>query len=55
MRAILARVGRWGCQYQNIDVASIAASPLDLIVVDPIIDPASGRTPSSEEMRLLKR
>jgi cysteinyl-tRNA synthetase, unknown class len=55
MRAILARVGRWGCQYQNIDVASVAASPLDLIVVDPIIDPASGRTPSSEEMRLLKR
>ena len=55
MRTILARVGRWGCQYQNIDVASIAASPLDLIVVDPIIDPASGRTLSSEEMRLLKR
>ena len=55
MRTILARVGRWGCQYQNIDVASIAATPLDLIVVDPIIDPASGRTPSSEEMRLLKR
>jgi cysteinyl-tRNA synthetase, unknown class len=54
MRALLERVGRWGCQYQNIDVQSIAASSLDLIVVEPIIDPATGRLASTEEMRLLK-
>ncbi len=55
MRAVLARVARWGCQYQNIDVQSIGASPLDLIVVEPIVDAATGRIASAEEMQVLKR
>src|SRR5262249_34270177 len=55
MRTHLARVARWGCQYQNIDLQSIAASPLDLIVIDPIVDAPTGRGPSAEEMQRLKR
>ncbi|WP_292514765.1 MJ1477/TM1410 family putative glycoside hydrolase [Methylobacterium sp.] len=31
-------VERWGCQYQRIEPGSIAASDLDLIVVDPIVE-----------------
>lgn len=54
MRGILARVARWGCQYQSIDVQSIAASSLDLIVIDPIIDATTGRGPSAEELQRLK-
>jgi cysteinyl-tRNA synthetase len=30
-------VERWGCQYQNIDLAEVARSPLDLIVLDPVV------------------
>src|SRR5262245_59331122 len=55
MRGVLARVVRWGCQYQNIDLRSIADSPLDLIVMDPVVDAATGRGPNEEEMQRLKR
>lgn len=37
-RSSLAHVERWGCQYQNIEPQLIAASSLDLIVIDPILD-----------------
>ena len=53
-RNILARVVRWGCQYQNIRVQDIAGSPLDLIVVEPILDATTGRTASTEELHRLK-
>lgn len=39
----LANVTRWGCQYQNVDLQSIARSDLDLIVIDPSLDDAHGR------------
>jgi cysteinyl-tRNA synthetase len=38
MRARLAAVERWGVQYQSIDVARLAASSLDLLVIDPGLD-----------------
>lgn len=31
-------IRRWGCQYQNIRLDSVAASNLDLVVLDPIVD-----------------
>lgn len=55
MRRVLASVVRWGCQYQKIDLQAIAASPLDLVVIDPIVDTAAGRGPNPEEMESLKR
>jgi len=55
MRKVLAGVARWGCQYQKIDLQAIAASRLDLIVIDPIVDIEAGRAPNPEEMQLLKR
>jgi cysteinyl-tRNA synthetase, unknown class len=55
MREVLAGVARWGCQYQKIDLQAIAASLLDLIVIDPIVDTSAGRGPNPEEMTSLKR
>lgn len=42
-RRVSARLGdtevrSWGCQYQQIDLAQVAASDLDLIVLDPIVN-----------------
>lgn len=30
-------VEKWGCQYQNIDLGEVARSPLDLVVLDPVV------------------
>jgi cysteinyl-tRNA synthetase, unknown class len=54
-RELLAKVERWGCQYQNIDPNSIAASALDLVVVDPVIDGHSGQTAKPETVRMMQR
>jgi cysteinyl-tRNA synthetase len=50
----LAAVKLWGCQYQNIDLARIAASPLDLVVIEQIVDGATGRAATREEIAALK-
>ncbi|MEA1832376.1 MJ1477/TM1410 family putative glycoside hydrolase [Methylobacterium durans] len=31
-------VRSWGCQYQQIDLGRVAASDLDMIVLDPVVD-----------------
>jgi cysteinyl-tRNA synthetase len=38
MRSRLSAVETWGAQYQGIDVARLAASSLDLVVIDPDLD-----------------
>jgi cysteinyl-tRNA synthetase, unknown class len=53
-RALFERVERWGCQYQNIDVAALAASPLDLVVIEPTIDGATKRDASRDEVAALQ-
>lgn len=53
-RALIERVDRWGCQYQNIDVGAIAASALDLVVIEPTIDGAAIRDASREEITRLQ-
>jgi cysteinyl-tRNA synthetase len=53
-RKRLAEVRRWGCQYQRIDLAAIGASALDLVVIEPIVDGATGRTASRAEIDALK-
>jgi cysteinyl-tRNA synthetase, unknown class len=49
-RALLAKVRSWGCQYQNLRTTEIAASKLDLIVIEPVIDGATGRMISTPEL-----
>jgi cysteinyl-tRNA synthetase, unknown class len=54
-RATLARVEHWGCQYQKIEQRHIVDSPLDLIVIDPILDPAKGRMAEPAEIEAMQR
>lgn len=54
-RVLLSRVESWGCQYQNIDLQRIAGSSLDLIVIDPILDGASGRVANRNEISAVQR
>ncbi|MFM1816036.1 MAG: hypothetical protein RLZ98_2731 [Pseudomonadota bacterium] len=54
-RAALNAVARWGCQYMNIDLEKLAQSPLDLVVIEPIVDPAAGRAATRGEIAKLKR
>jgi cysteinyl-tRNA synthetase, unknown class len=49
---LLTRVERWGCQYQKLEAAQIAASDLDLIVIDNTLD---GRAITPDVMASLKR
>lgn len=53
-RSRLAEVTAWGCQYQRIEPQRIAASSLDLIAVDPVLDGASGRIASRSEVGALQ-
>ena len=53
-RQRLAAVERWGCQYQNIDVAHLAATSLDLVVIEPVVDGATGGSATREEVTTLK-
>ena len=55
LRRHLKAVRRWGCQYQNIDVAEIAASDLDLIAVEPSLDDDANRFISAAQVEALKR
>lgn len=54
-RALLGRVARWGCQYQHVDVEALAASDLDMVVIDPSLDDDAGRFLTRGECRQLKR
>lgn len=54
-RDALAKVRTWGCQYQNVDPETIAASDLDLIVLDPSLNDDSGRFITQEECRAMQR
>jgi cysteinyl-tRNA synthetase len=49
--ADLASVRRWGCQYQNIDVALLAATPLDMVVIDQSVDGKSIKPSDMEALR----
>ncbi|WP_158555140.1 endo alpha-1,4 polygalactosaminidase [Fulvimarina endophytica] len=54
-RRLLDEVSFWGCQYQNIDIEALAASALDLIVVEPSLSDDLGLFISAEEVERLKR
>lgn len=46
----------WGCQYQNIDVAQVTASKLDMIVVDHALgNPDSGIAAASDVERMKRK
>jgi cysteinyl-tRNA synthetase len=51
----LMTVNQWGCQYQNVDLNSIARSDLELIVLDPSLDDSRGRFLSSAECRVIQK
>ena len=53
-RARMSQVRAWGCQYQKIEPHRIAASDLDMIAVDPVLDGASGRIASRSEVATLQ-
>src|SRR5262245_11439360 len=50
----LNAVTRWGIQYQNVDLQAVAASNLDLIVLDPSLNDAELRFIRREECKLIK-
>jgi cysteinyl-tRNA synthetase len=50
----LKRVARWGCQYQDVDLDSIAQSDLDLVVIDPSLDDGSRRFVTHAQSAALK-
>jgi cysteinyl-tRNA synthetase, unknown class len=52
--ARLGQVERWGCQYQHIDPALIAGSPLDLIVIDPILDGGAHREAGPDDIAAMQ-
>ena len=54
-RALLAKVGTWGCQYQSIELDRLAATTLDLIVIDPVLDGGTGRMADPEDLAKLRR
>lgn len=54
-RRALAAVRAWGVQYQRVDVAALARSGLDLVVVDPSLNDSTRRFISPGEMAALKR
>lgn len=55
MRRALAKVKRWGCQYQNMRPREISASDLDLVVIDPSLDDWSRRFVTPAELQRMKR
>lgn len=51
----LHAVRHWGCQYQNIDVDLIAASDLDLIVLEPSLNDDAMQFVTAAQVEALKR
>jgi cysteinyl-tRNA synthetase len=54
-RELLRGVARWGAQYQNIDLDAVAASDLDLVVLEPSLDDYYLRFIQPAEVERLKR
>ena len=54
-RDALMKVVHWGCQYQNVDLESIARSDLDLIVLDPSLDDDRGRFVTRAQCRSIQQ
>ena len=54
-RRALADMRKWGVQYQRVDVAALARSDLDLIVLDPSLNDGARRFISAQDMAALKR
>ncbi|MEE2951845.1 MAG: endo alpha-1,4 polygalactosaminidase [Pseudomonadota bacterium] len=52
---LLRDVARWGCQYQNLDIAALADSDLDMIVIEPSLNDDLGLFVSPDEIEVLKR
>jgi cysteinyl-tRNA synthetase, unknown class len=52
--AALARIENWGVQYLNISPADLAATALDLVAVEPMVDGASGRFLEASEVALMR-
>ena len=50
----LRAISTWGCQYQNIEIEKLAATSLDLVVIDPVLDGGTGRRASRAEVDQLK-
>ena len=50
----LSQVERWGCQYQNMDVGALAASDLDLLVLEPVLDGTTGKELSHADVGRMK-
>jgi cysteinyl-tRNA synthetase len=51
----LMAVMHWGCQYQNVDLDSIARSDLDLIAIDSSLDDREGRFVSPAECSAIQK
>lgn len=51
----LTDVSTWGCQYQNVDLDTVANSGLDMIVIDPCLDDGLGRFVSREDCEAIRR
>jgi len=54
-RALLSSVRVWGCQYQDIDPAAIAASDLDLVAVEPMLDDYTRTAIDAHALAAMKR
>lgn len=54
-RRALGAVARWAAQYQDIDLDAVAASDLDLIVLEPSLDDYYGRFIQPDDLVRLKR
>ena len=53
-KTMLSQVKLWGCQFQNLDIAQAAASPLDLIIIDPDAQDSHGRALDASDVAKLK-
>lgn len=54
-RELLSRVEHWGCQYQNTRIRDVAASDLDLVVIDISLDDDRRRFVTPAERAMLQR
>jgi len=54
-RSAVRHVKLWGCQYQNVDLDEVAASDLDMIVVDPSLNDSAGIFVTREDCERLKK
>jgi cysteinyl-tRNA synthetase, unknown class len=55
LQPLLRQVLRWGCQYQNVDPQQLATSNLDLVVIDMMLDEATGLAVKPADVRMMQR